>query len=128
MRNRGILSVDRKALLTFYDNPLPEQQGIHAAGVNAMAGEELGFALLIRYLRDNVSPESLKLHGPCTTGQRRGHRLDGWANGVVPTNKNPACSGCPKSALPDPKRKVRTKGGLWGQSIFDFKPGFKGTR
>lgn len=77
MSDRGVLSVDRKALLGFYDAPAPDERGIHAAAINAVAGEEFGLALLVRFLRSN-QVDAVALEVPCTTGGRRGHRLDGW--------------------------------------------------
>ena len=38
----GMLRIDRRALLAFYDDPEPAEKGVTATAVNAVAGEELG--------------------------------------------------------------------------------------
>jgi len=71
------VSVNRTELLAFYDDPLPDEQGMNATAVNAVAGEEFGLVLLLRYFADS-GIDATRLDGPCTTGRMRGHRLDAW--------------------------------------------------
>ncbi|HAL29281.1 MAG TPA: hypothetical protein DCP20_01005 [Coriobacteriia bacterium] len=77
MNDDDMVSVDRAALLAFYDDPRDDERGMNATAVNAVAGEELGIALLMKYLLD-TGVEATLLPGPCTTGKRRGARLDAW--------------------------------------------------
>lgn len=72
-----IVSVSVPELLGFYDDPLDSERGIHATAINAVAGEEFGLALLLHYLV-SVGIRASRVPGPCTTGSRKGHRLDGW--------------------------------------------------
>ena len=90
-----------------------------------MAGEELGFALLIEYFRRNGKTATL-LPGSVTTGRSSGPRLDGWVQvrgGKQPDvdyqvevkswsmhgyggNKTPLEFGCPPDTLAEHKRRV----------------------
>lgn len=79
MNDSDILSVDRAALLSFYDDPGDDERGMNATAVNAVAGEEFGLALLMKYLL-GTGVEATVLPGPCTTGKRRGSRLDAWVH------------------------------------------------
>jgi len=72
-----LISVNRLELLTFYDDPHDVERGVHATAVNAVAGEEFGLALLIHYFR-SLGIDARIIPGLCTTGGRKGHRLDGW--------------------------------------------------
>ena len=69
------IKVDIQELITFYDeDPLGRP---HSNAFKTLAGEELGFALLIEYFkRQNRVVDYLG--GPCTTGNQKGPRLDGW--------------------------------------------------
>jgi hypothetical protein len=69
--------VDRLELLAFYDDPHDAERGVHATAINAVAGEELGLALVIHYFR-SLGIDASIIPGPCTTGGRQGYRLDGW--------------------------------------------------
>lgn len=73
----GMLRVDRRALLAFYDDPEPGEKGMTATAVNAVAGEEFGLALLLRYLSESGRKPRF-LPGPCSAGKFKGHRLDAW--------------------------------------------------
>jgi hypothetical protein len=68
------ITIDVAALVSFYDgNPEVRE---HSNAIKTLAGEELGFALLEEYFRRNgVETKVLR---PCTTGSRKGPRLDGW--------------------------------------------------
>jgi len=69
--------IDRRALLAFFDDD--EQGGRHANAIKAVAGEELGLALLVHYLNETGrNPEMLP--GPCTQRSRKGYRLDAWVS------------------------------------------------
>ena len=60
----------------FYDEDLSVQP--HSNAIKTLAGEELGFALLMKYFkRQNPNVEYLQ-NVRCTTGNRKGPRLDGW--------------------------------------------------
>ena len=71
------MEINVPKLLTFFDERPAGSKG-HATGIVAFMGEDLAFGLLIRYLREHWDPSTERLHGPCTTGQRKGPRLDGW--------------------------------------------------
>jgi hypothetical protein len=73
----GTLQVDRLQLLSFYDSPSPDEKGMTATAVNAVAGEELGLALLMRFFAE-TRVDAIVLPGPCSTGKMCGHRLDAW--------------------------------------------------
>jgi len=72
-----VVSVNRLELIGFYDNPVAVERGVHATAINAIAGEELGLTLLLDCLTSSGVDASI-IPGPCTTGRRSGHRLDGW--------------------------------------------------
>jgi hypothetical protein len=63
-------------LLYFFDEVPPCSRG-HATAIVAVAGEELGVALLLHYLR-SVGRKARALEGPCTSGRRKGKWLDRW--------------------------------------------------
>jgi hypothetical protein len=69
--------VNRLELLRFYDDPIPAEKGMDATAVNAVAGEELGLALLMHYFTESGTEVS-RLPGTCSTGKSHGHRLDAW--------------------------------------------------
>jgi hypothetical protein len=71
-----MVSIDIKALLEFFDEK-PESSRHHATAVCSVAGEELGVALLKRYL-EGEGREVALLSGSCTTGKQKGPRLDRW--------------------------------------------------
>lgn len=71
-----MVSIDRRALLRFFDE-VPDDSCGHATAVVAIAGEELGLALLLDYFLKTGTPAK-KLEGPCSQGRKRGHRLDAW--------------------------------------------------
>ena len=69
------LNVDREGLIGFFDER--EDVRPHASAVKGVAGEELGRALLVKYFRQ-LDPTAEMLRESCTTGQKKGYRLDGW--------------------------------------------------
>jgi len=74
--------IDRRELLSFFDEDALART--HANAIKAVAGEELGLALLLRYLTEaGCRPE--RLRSPCTTGSRKGHRLDAWVRVIEVT-------------------------------------------
>jgi hypothetical protein len=76
------ICIDRQELIRFFDDR-PEV-GRHAAAIKAVAGDELGLVLLVRYLHGlNQEAEVLRDGDElrrCTTGLSQGRRpyLDGW--------------------------------------------------
>jgi len=72
----NMVSINRRALLRFFDE-VPEDSCGHATAVVAIAGEELGLALLLDYFSKTATPAK-KLEGSCSQGRKRGHRLDAW--------------------------------------------------
>lgn len=75
MSNADFLTLDVKTLLAFYDEDTEVKR--HSNSIKTLAGEELGFALLIEYFRRSSVKAEL-LRRPCTTGKKKGYRLDGW--------------------------------------------------
>lgn len=72
-------------VLAFFDEKPPNAIG-HATAMSALFGEEMGIALLCLFLgRDGTKIELLP--GPCTTGRRKGKRLDGWLRAFDGTQK-----------------------------------------
>jgi hypothetical protein len=71
-----VIEIDRRELLAFFDEAPPAARG-HATALVAVAGEELGLALLVDYFRRG-GVASGRLPDACTQGRQRGHRLDGW--------------------------------------------------
>jgi hypothetical protein len=69
------LIVDVHELLSFFDES-GEVAG-HASAIKGVAGEELGFALLLEYFR-RIGVVARRGPWVCTTGNAKGHRLDGW--------------------------------------------------
>lgn len=69
------IRVDIRELLAFYDEDRNAHS--HANAIKTLAGEELGFALLIDYFTRSGAQAQL-LDVPCTTGRQTGVRLDGW--------------------------------------------------
>lgn len=76
MTDTQTLSVNVPALLSFFDEKAPDSSG-HASAVVAVGGEELGIALLAKYLND-VGAKVEVLPERCTQGTKKGSRLDGW--------------------------------------------------
>ncbi|MGA9115805.1 MAG: hypothetical protein WB626_03425 [Bacteroidota bacterium] len=71
-----MLNLDVRETLRFLDEK-PAGSRCHATAVTQVCGEDLGLALLRRYLsRDGAVVE--RLIGPCTQGTKKGRRLDGW--------------------------------------------------
>lgn len=70
------LILDVKATLRFFDEA-PSESDHHASGVVGVLGEELGAALLVRYLK-NVYGEAMIVSKAVNTGKQRGPRLDQW--------------------------------------------------
>jgi hypothetical protein len=71
-----VIKVSPRELLTFFDEKPPESSG-HATAIVAVAGEELGVALLLEYLR-SIGRQATALLGPVTPGTTKGARLDRW--------------------------------------------------
>jgi hypothetical protein len=67
-----------RELIRFYDDD-PEA-GPHSNAVKTLAGEELGLALLERYLVETARSPA-RVYSPCTTV---GARLDGWIKVDIP--------------------------------------------
>lgn len=78
-----LVSLDRRALLAFYDEKPADSQG-HATAVNAVAGEELGLGLLAHYLRNALGADAAVLDERATPGALKGSRLDGWVRARWP--------------------------------------------
>jgi hypothetical protein len=79
------LTVNRHWLLSFFDDS--KDVAAHANAIKAVAGEELGFALLLEYFRrKGIVAES----GPrsWTTGKAKGPRLDGWVVVTLPSGSD----------------------------------------
>ena len=68
------MRIDRRALIQFFDGD--DKAGPYAAAIKAVAGEELGLALLVEFLRRD-GKNATCVQRTCTTGGK-GHRLDGW--------------------------------------------------
>jgi hypothetical protein len=73
------LTVNLHEILSFFDESAAT--AAHANAIKAVAGEELGFALLLEYFRRRGIAARMGAQR-CTTGNARGERLDGWI--VVP--------------------------------------------
>jgi len=69
------LLVNVKQLLSFYDEN--RQMQPHSNAIKTLAGEELGFALVIEYFK-RVGVTAKLLNRRCNVGSRSGSRLDGW--------------------------------------------------
>jgi hypothetical protein len=67
--------IDTRQLLAFFDERA--DVGHHASAIKAVAGEELGFGLLVEFLRRQDEAAEVLARG-CTTGHAKGARLDGW--------------------------------------------------
>lgn len=74
--------VNRRELLSFFDED--DRAHTHANAIKAVAGEELGLALLLRYFKES-GRQATRLTVPCTTGSRKGHRLDAWVRTIDDT-------------------------------------------
>ncbi len=69
------ITVNVVALLSFYDENREARR--HSNAIKTLAGEELGFALLIEYFR-RTGVQATLLNRTCTTGNPKGFLLDGW--------------------------------------------------
>jgi hypothetical protein len=78
-----VISVLPADLLHFFDE-VPSNSRGHATAIVAVAGEELGVALLLHYLR-SAGHKAAALSGPCTSGRRKGKRLDRWIEISAPS-------------------------------------------
>lgn len=70
------IAVDVQQLLAFFDEEAPGSAG-HATSLVAVAGEDLGAALLLHYLQ-SVGTDAEVLPERCTQGTKKGPRLDRW--------------------------------------------------
>ncbi len=70
------IRVDVQQLLGFFDEE-PRDSAGHASAIVAVAGEDLGAALLAAYLRSQAFTATV-LPDRCTQGTKKGHRLDRW--------------------------------------------------
>jgi len=75
MANAAI-NIDVRELLAFFDE---EAKGSsrHASAIVAVAGEDLGAALLVEYFRSQGIVAEI-LQERCTQGTKKGYRLDRW--------------------------------------------------
>jgi hypothetical protein len=81
MGTTNTVTVNVGSLLRFYDEDREVRR--HSNAIKMVAGEELGFALLIEYFR-RVGVTAKLLTRPCTTGSSKGSRLDGWIEATSP--------------------------------------------
>ena len=70
------ITIDVQQFLAFFDEEAPGSVG-HATSLVAVAGEDLGTALLLHYLR-SVGTDAEALPERCTQGTNKGYRLDRW--------------------------------------------------
>lgn len=71
------LHIDLLELVTFYD--VDAGARTHSNSIKTLAGEELAFALMSHYFENEKGAVSARrLSTPCTTGKKKGFRLDGW--------------------------------------------------
>ncbi len=68
--------IDVEGVLRFFDER-PSESREHATAIVAVAGEDLGVGLFCHYLQARKL-RAEPLEGPCTTGKKRGSRLDRW--------------------------------------------------
>lgn len=83
MESISKITINVRALLSFYDENRKVRR--HSNAIKALAGEELGFALLIEYFR-RIGVTAKLLERPCTTGSPKGSRLDGWIEATGPSS------------------------------------------
>jgi hypothetical protein len=79
MQNESMtkLQINLTELVTFYD--VDAGARTHSNAIRTLAGEELAFALMSHYFESERGANCAhRLKAPCTTGKKRGHRLDGW--------------------------------------------------
>jgi len=69
------MKLNCRELVRFFDED--GEARVHSNAIKTLSGEELAFALMIDYFRRS-NAEAEKLPGSCTTGERKGPRLDGW--------------------------------------------------
>ncbi|MCK4505537.1 MAG: hypothetical protein KAW14_07980 [Candidatus Aegiribacteria sp.] len=62
-------------ILDFYDKDVDSRR--HSNSIKAISGEEMGLALLKHYWESSGAKLGT-IEYPCTTGRRKGPRLDGW--------------------------------------------------
>lgn len=72
----SVIRVDVGVLLAFFDEEAKGSVG-HASAIVAVAGEDLGAALLVHYFRSQGTPAEV-LPYRCTQGTKKGSRLDRW--------------------------------------------------
>jgi len=65
-----------RELLNFFDCKVSDSIG-HASAINGVLGEDLGVALLLKYLSDQKL-NAIALDEPCTQKTKKGKRLDKW--------------------------------------------------
>ena len=75
MESISKITINIKELLSFYDEN--REMGRHSNAIKTLAGEELGFGLLMEYFR-RIGVTAKLLERPCTSGSPKGPRLDGW--------------------------------------------------
>lgn len=71
-----MISINIIKMLEFFDEA-PASSRKHATSICAIAGEEMGLALLKHYFESEGNHVDI-INNPCTTGKQKGYRLDGW--------------------------------------------------
>jgi hypothetical protein len=72
----SVIELDIALALQFFDEAIPASRK-QATAVVAVAGEEMGIALLLHCLRRQHYTAEV-MPGPCTQGTQKGVRLDAW--------------------------------------------------
>lgn len=80
------LKLNIRETLAFFDED--KSAGKHSNALKSVFGEELCIALLLEYLT-RQDPNTARLTGACTTGNRSGHQLDAWIMSTLPGAARP---------------------------------------
>jgi hypothetical protein len=84
---KDMFKFNREKLIKFYDVKLKEPgHGAHVTAITSLWGEDLLFGLLRHYWLHKENCKSKILRYICTTGKKKGPRLDAWILKTKPNN------------------------------------------
>jgi hypothetical protein len=81
-----MITLNIRQILQFFDED--KEATKHSNAIKTIIGEELMLALLLEYFKQEEIYASI-IAQPCTTGKKKGYRLDAWVKVQEPMSSNP---------------------------------------
>lgn len=84
------MRLNRQALVKFYDerDNAENGRGADVSSITALWGEDLLLSLLMHYWSNMKKADTEIISYSCTTGKKKGPRLDGWLLQTIGTKRN----------------------------------------